>query len=49
MDKIKQLQTELAKDLVKFEESELSEEHLEMIEETYQQVYLILGTVESTI
>jgi hypothetical protein len=43
MDKIKQLQTELAKDLVKFEESELSEEHLEMIEEAYQEVYLTLS------
>jgi hypothetical protein len=49
MNKIKQLQTELAKDLVNFEQSELTEEQLEMIEETYQQVYLILGTVESTL
>jgi hypothetical protein len=45
MNSIKQLQTELAKDLVKFEESELSEEHLEMIEEAYQEVYLILSKV----
>jgi hypothetical protein len=45
MDSIKQLQTELAKDLVKFEESELSEEHLEMIEEAYQEVYLTLSKV----
>jgi hypothetical protein len=47
MDKIKQLQTELAKDLVNFEQSELSKEQLEMIEESYQQVYLILNTVEN--
>lgn len=46
MDKIKQLQTELAKDLVKFEESQISEEHLEMIEDTYQQVYLTLSRAE---
>ena len=45
MNAINQLQTELAKDLVKFEESELSEEHLEMIEEAYQEVYLILSKV----
>jgi hypothetical protein len=47
MNKIKQLQTELAKDLVNFEQSDLTEEQLEMIEETYQQVYLILNTVEN--
>lgn len=45
MDKIRQLQTELAKDLVVFEESNLSEEHLSMIEDIYQQVYLILNNV----
>jgi hypothetical protein len=43
MDKVRQLQTELAKDLVVFEESDLSEEHLAMIEDTYQQIYLILN------
>jgi hypothetical protein len=42
MNSIKQLQTELAKDLIKFEDSELSEQHLEMIEEAYQEVYLTL-------
>jgi hypothetical protein len=47
MNAIKQLQTELAKDLVNFEQSELSEEQLEMIEEAYRQVYLILNTVEN--
>jgi hypothetical protein len=46
MNKIKQLQTELAKDLVQFEQSSLSKEQLEMIEDTYQQVYLILSTIE---
>ena len=46
MSAIKQLQTELAKDLVKFEESDLSEEQLDMIEKTYQQVYDILGEVD---
>lgn len=45
MDKIRQLQTELAKDLVVFEDSNLSEEHLAMIEDTYQQIYLILNNV----
>ena len=48
MNKITQLQTELAKDLVKFEESDLSEEQLYMIENTYQQVYDILGEVGKT-
>jgi hypothetical protein len=47
MNAIKRLQTELAKDLVIFEQSELSEEQLEMIEKAYQQVYLILNTVEN--
>lgn len=46
MNKIKQLQTELAKDLVQFEQSSLSKEQLIMIEDTYQQVYLILSTIE---
>ena len=40
---IKDLQTGLAYDLVKLEDSEISEEHLQMIEDTYEQVYLILN------
>jgi hypothetical protein len=40
---IKDLQTGLAHDLVKLEGSEISEEHLQMIEDTYEQVYLILN------
>ena len=46
MDVIKQLQTGLAKDLVTFEESDLSEEQLAIIENTYNEVYHILSTVE---
>jgi hypothetical protein len=46
MDVIKQLQTGLAKDLVTFEESDLSEEQLAIIEDTYQQVYLTLSRAE---
>jgi hypothetical protein len=39
---IKTLQTSLAQDLVKLEETNISEEHLQMIETTYEQVYRIL-------
>jgi hypothetical protein len=46
MNKIKQLQTELVKDLVKFEEYELSEEQLTIIEDTYEKVYIILSKAE---
>ena len=40
---IKTLQTGLAQDLVKLEETDISEEHLQMIENTYEQVYRILN------
>lgn len=46
MNQIKQLQIELAKDLVTFEQSDLREEHLEIIEKTYQEVYHILHLVD---
>jgi sulfur relay (sulfurtransferase) DsrC/TusE family protein len=36
---IKDLQTSLAKDLVKLEDLNVSEEHLEMIEHVYQTIY----------
>jgi hypothetical protein len=41
-DSIKTLQTGLAQDLVKLEETNISEEHLKLIENTYEQVYRIL-------
>lgn len=43
---IKSLQTELAKDLAKFEESNLTEEQLTEIEKIYSNVYLILHNVD---
>jgi len=42
-DPIKNLQCNLAKDLVKLEASNISEQHLQMIQDTYEQVYLILN------
>jgi hypothetical protein len=42
---IKTLQTELAQDLVKLEQSDISEENLAMIEDTYQQVYFLLNKI----
>lgn len=41
---IKILQTKLAQDLVLLEETDISDEHLQMIEQTYEQVYHILNT-----
>ena len=43
---IRALQTKLAQDLVHFEESELAEEDLSMVEDTYEQVYLILAKLD---
>jgi hypothetical protein len=45
MDSIKNLQENLAKDLVKFEESSLTEEQLKEIEKIYHDVYLKLHNV----
>jgi|LakMenEpi03Aug12_release.lakeMendotaPanAssembly.Ray.scaffolds.fasta_scaffold4734015_2 hypothetical protein len=42
-DSIKNLQCSLAKDLVELETSDISEHHLQMIEDTYEQVYRILN------
>lgn len=42
MNNIENLQTGLAQDLVKLEELVITEEHLKMIEDTYEQVYIIL-------
>jgi len=42
-DSIKNLQTSLAQDLVKLEESNINEEHFEIIEDTYEKVYLLLN------
>lgn len=46
MDSIKHLQENLAKDLVKFEESSLTEEQLKEIEKIYYDVYLKLHNVD---
>lgn len=46
MDQIKQLQTELARDLVVFEDSNLSEKQIEEIEKTYNDIYLKLHTID---
>ncbi len=43
---IKNLQEELAKDLVKFEESNLTEEQLKLIEQTYYEIYLKLHKID---
>ena len=45
MNNIENLQTGLAQDLVKMEELKITEEHLTMIEDTYEQVYIILDRV----
>lgn len=42
-DNLKQLQTHLAKDLVEFENKEVTEEHSDLIEETYTKVYNMLS------
>jgi hypothetical protein len=42
-DSIKNLQCNLAKDLIVLETSEISEQYLQMIEDTYEQVYQILN------
>jgi hypothetical protein len=42
-DSIRTLQCNLAKDLVELETSNISEQHLQMIEDTYEQVYHILN------
>jgi hypothetical protein len=44
-DLIKNLQTGLAKDLVKLETGDIDEQHLQMIKDTYEQVYRILNQV----
>lgn len=43
---IKTLQTELAKDLVRFEESSLTEEQLAEIEKIYNEIYLKLHNID---
>jgi hypothetical protein len=43
---VKTLQTNLAQDLVKLEDINISEEHLQMIESTYEQVYRMLGKLD---
>jgi hypothetical protein len=43
---VKTLQTSLAQDLVKLEDSDISEKHLQMIENTYEQVYRILSKLD---
>ena len=49
---IKTLQTTLAQDLVKFEHKAnydaLSEEHLELISETYQKIYQTLHDINTS-
>ena len=40
---LKQLQTQLAKDLVEIETQNVAEEHTDLIEETYAKVYSILS------
>lgn len=44
---LKELQTHLAKDLVEFENKEVTEEHADLIEETYSKVYNILADIIS--
>ena len=44
---LKELQTHLAKDLVEFENKEVAEEHTDLIEETYANVYSILANIIS--
>jgi len=50
LDVIKQLQESLAQDLVKFERSvhydTLSEQDLETIEKTYEEIYKILHAID---
>jgi hypothetical protein len=43
---IKELQTNLAKDLVRFEESSLTDDQLKEIEKIYNDVYLKLHNIE---
>jgi hypothetical protein len=43
---LQDLQFELTKDLIKFETSNLSEEQLDLIEQTYQEVYFKLQTLD---
>ena len=40
---LKQLQTQLAKDLIEMETQNVAEEHTDLIEETYAKVYNILS------
>ena len=42
-DSIQNLQYNLAKDLVEFETSDISEYRLQIIQDAYEQVYLILN------